>query len=361
MSGHRSTLKQINKPHKSGHSAKNPHKVFKPAAPVASILPVKGQKERRLQEREAHRKSQYNPFAELGTRHGPPKVVGFMPCSPNADPQQFLSHFNFIPEESTQQMKWPSGIIAGGQFACRIIPIPIKKDISYLIATNKAVDMIVLIFNYGEDIDSWVPPAVSILKATGLPTLLAAVYSPSGTPIPPKDINNFKRRLQSDLPSLDRVLPVSSPDEAIQFIRFLQVTTPDNLPWRSSRPYMLIQDLNINGTRCTISGYLRGAPLCLSQLITIPGVGDFRINSCNDLVPDPETLHPSTYFIPTALDPNDVNNGITPLTSSPNLADQFASIHVVNDQETETFEDFGEEVLKMNQKMKQFYPVVKKI
>ena len=102
MSGHRSTLKQKNKPHKSGHSAKPIHKIIKASAPVASIPPIKGQKERRLQEKEAHRKAQYNPNAALGTRNGPPKIVGFLPCSPSADVSQFLSHFNFSPEEGIE-------------------------------------------------------------------------------------------------------------------------------------------------------------------------------------------------------------------------------------------------------------------
>jgi len=96
MSGHRSHLKQINKPHKSGHSQKSQFKQVKPNLPGAKIVDPKGQKGRRLQQSDAKKQNKIEyiqMIKQLGTKKGPPKIFGVLPAS-KAQIQKVLSRIS---------------------------------------------------------------------------------------------------------------------------------------------------------------------------------------------------------------------------------------------------------------------------
>lgn len=297
-SAHRSVLKQKNKKHKSGHGKKDQFKDPKISTPSANLHNEKGQKDRRNQAADARRENKMmaSKLAKIvGSKNGPPKVVGILPCSANADANSFLTIFNF--QSEVENFMIHSGTICGGQFQCRITPLAIERSIDVLIDIGKVSDIIILLFFNNEPLDQWGQLAISILKSIGLPQIIAVVASPSGEPIPKSSLVNYRNYIQKDLPDVDRILPVVTPDDMTQFVRFLSVTTPKTISWKENRPNMLIQNFVVNEEQETIDiyGYLRGAPLNVHQVVTIPYLGDYYIASANDVVASDELRHPFVY------------------------------------------------------------------
>ncbi|OHT11286.1 pre-rRNA-processing protein [Tritrichomonas foetus] len=295
---HRSTFKQKNKKHKSGHQPKNQFKDPKVNAPGASIQNEKGQKDRRNQAASARRdnKMEAAKLAKLiGSKNGPPKVVGILPCSANADAPGFLNIFNFQPE--VEGFMIPSGTLVGGQFQCRITPFAIPRTIDVLIDVGKIADIIILLFLKDEPLDDWGAMAISLLKSIGMPQAIAVVASPSGEPVPRDSLVNYRNYIQKDLPDVERILPLATNDDLAQFVRFLSVTTPKSISWKENRPNMLIQNFIVNPGNNTVEifGYLKGARLNVHQVVTIPYLGDFYIAEANGAIPSEDLRHPLIY------------------------------------------------------------------
>lgn len=295
---HRSVLKQKNKKHKSGHGKKDQFKDPKVGLSSANLHNEKGQKDRRTQASESRRENKIlaaKVAKIVGSRNGPPKIVGILPCSENADAEAFTSLFDFEPE--VEDFNLQSGTIKGGQFQCRITPLPIERSIDVLIDIGKVSDIIVLLFLSEEPLDEWGANAISVLKSIGLPQIMAVVVSLNGEPISKSSLANYKTYIQKDLPDVERVLPLVTPDDMAQFVRFLSVITPKQISWKENRPYMLIQNFEVNEEKQTIDlyGYLREAKLNVHQVITIPYLGDFYIACANEIEPSDELRHPLIF------------------------------------------------------------------
>lgn len=295
---HRSVLKQKNKKHKSGHSQKNQFKDPKPSVSGPNVHNQKGQKDRRIQAAESRRSNQMT-IAKLskivGSKNGPPKNVGILPCSASADTQAFLNFFHFQPE--VEGLRLPSGTVTAGEFSCRIVPLPMEREIDAVIDVGKIADVIVLLFFKDEPLDEWGATAISVLKSIGLPQVMAAVASPSGEPIPRASLVNYRNYIQRDLPDVERILPISSDEDLAQFVRFLSLLTPKQISWKRNRPTVLIQNFEVNPRTQTIDiyGYLREAKLNIHQIVTIPYLGDYQIAEANDFVPADDLRHKIIY------------------------------------------------------------------
>lgn len=295
---HRSTLKQKNKPHKSGHKKQTEFKLIKNIVPGPAVKPEKGQKDRRISSKNSQRQNKINTaklLKNIGTKNGPPKIVGILPCSEHADPEQLLHILNFQPESNDQFFH--SGMLTSGQFSCKITPLAIQRSIDVLIDIGKISDIIILMFIRDEPLDEWGSMAISILKSIGLPQVMVCVASPNGEEVPRSTLVNYRNYIQKDLPFVDRILPLATMDDMNQFVRFLSVTTPVEISWKQNRPNMLIQRYEVqqNGN-ILIEGYLRGAPLSVHQIVTIPYIGDFQIAEANGIIPSDELRHKMIYM-----------------------------------------------------------------
>lgn len=295
---HRSTLKQKNKPHKDGHGPKNKFKTNAPQVPGRTPLPEKGQKDRREQSLEARRQKKLDvtKLAKLiGSKKGPPKVVGLLPCSEHADPDAFTGLLNFQPE--AEGLLFPSGTLTAGQFSCKIVPMSIPRNFDFLVDVGKVTDILVLVFWRDEPLDEFGRLAIRIIKSIGMPQCIAVVASPDGSPVPRDTLVQYRNMIQADIPDVSRVLSLGSEEDFEQFVRFLSVTTPKPISWKENRPYMLIQHVEVDQARGSVevSGYLRSARLNVHQVVTIPYVGDYHIEQANGIVSDPEMRHPLVY------------------------------------------------------------------
>lgn len=298
MPGHRSHLKQKNKPHKSGHSAKNPFKIIKQNVAGPSQADEKGQKGRRLQAQGARRQNKLDDVKlakQIGTRNGAPKILGILPCTEGADAVDFVSKLEF--EAECEDHSYPSGRMNAGQFECKILPLAIERDLDQLLDVGKATDLLILLMVMDEEIDEFGRMAVSVLKSIGMPMCMCIVLTADGSPVPRSYLVEMRNVIQKDLPDCERVLGLASDEDFEQFVRFVSVTVPKKIAWKENRPWMMIQGYEIlEGTGTVeIHGYLRNARLNVHQVVTIPYLGDYHIHSANDIIPDDSLRHPIIY------------------------------------------------------------------
>lgn len=349
MSGHRSHLKQKNKPHKSGHSAKQQYKVISKNLPGAKVVDPKGQKDRRMQTNDAKRQAKIDQAAlikTIGTKNGPPKIFGVLKCSESADPEYFINQLHFEPE--VEGFVYPSGTISSGNFSHRVIPLAMNNSLESLLDMGSVVDVVVLLFESGEPLSNDGQNAITILKGLGLPTCMAVIFSSNGAEIKQSLIPEYRRYIQKDLPDLDRIIPVYNEAGIGQFIRFLSVASPRNISWKENRPTMLIQNYIVNAPakQVTIQGYLRNAPLSINQIITIPNVGDFQFHSVNDKIPATNLRHEIIYENDAEADV--INDEIRP-PQTINVPDPVEPLHMSDARPNlEEEEDMGEEDFQEN-------------
>jgi pre-rRNA-processing protein TSR1 len=289
---------------------------------------------------------------QLGTKRGPPKIFGVLPASESADPHEFIEHLNFQPLEED----WitepnsniiPTGIIEQGQFVHKVIPLAFATDESERLNTildiHGIVDVVVLLFANGEPLSEQAKADISILKALGMPTTMAVVFSSNGEAIPKTLLAEYRKLIAADIPDLTRVVPVASDEDAGQFIRFLSVTSPRDISWKQNRPGFLVQNYVIDDAakRVTVQGYVRNAPLNVNQIVSIPNVGDFQILTANGIHPNPAQLH---EFIYTQSGPTDeINEEIRP-PQTVVVPDPIEPLHMADYQQPlNEEEDNGEE------------------
>lgn len=355
---HRSVLKQKNKPHKSGHSKKNPFKTIGSNSPGPGSPSLIGQKDRRKNDANLQRKSKNSRIVDqklVGTKDGPPKTIALLPVSESVDPDQFFNIWTFN-QIGTSAI--PSGELVGGQFKCIITPIIVQRNFDSVIEAGRIADIIVLLFKNGETVDAFGERAVKIIKALGVPPMMALILEQSGEEVTTATINEYKKFIHQELPDVDRVLPVATVEDYNQFVRFISVTTPKSPAWREKRPCMLIQDYSINDDfTIDVQGFLRNAPLLPHQLVTIPCIGDFRIESINDI---PANSQLADEWIISADDVINPEADVKPPQSvefdslgGGQIASDFEKINLGPQQEYE--EETQEEIEKDEQEAGQIY------
>lgn len=95
---------------------------------------------------------------------------------------------------------------------------------------------------------------------------------------------------------LAQISPLDSTADCVRLLRHLSETRLEPPVWRRSRPHLLLEGATCDapvateGATCRlhVDAYVRGVPLSPNQLVTVPGAGDFAIESIRaapELVP----------------------------------------------------------------------------
>lgn len=126
---------------------------------------------------------------------------------------------------------------------------------------------------------------IALLRTQGMPSVVATVQGFTG--LGGKQASEVRR--QAAKVTTDEfgehaklvVPPSATAATAPQLLRAITTATPRNLKWRDMRPYLLAQSMAFEagegGDVLSVSGYLRGTPLDVNQLVHVPGVGARRI------------------------------------------------------------------------------------
>jgi len=306
-----------------------------------------GGKLKRLQETKQLRKQKKaKDFLErrTGTNLGAPKIILLMPMGPSADEINLSYEILKVADRTSlhnNNSNNESFIASFENLKTRIhiITAPLSFGSFELLNISKSADVIVPIFS-AQDGDNSVSEQglqrVALLRAHGMPSVVGCLQHTTTLSI--KAAGEFKRmasKFMTDEFGEHSKLIATNPHQAListsrqekkdtegdmagggnnlkptgvdmsSFLRTLCQMPLRSLVWRDLRSYMLASDLSllqkkdfidqqvdVNNNEeepvLAVSGYLRGAPLNVDQLIHVPGIGArriFKILSTSDPCP----------------------------------------------------------------------------
>ncbi|KYQ90662.1 hypothetical protein DLAC_09296 [Tieghemostelium lacteum] len=138
----------------------------------------------------------------------------------------------------------------------------------------------------------------TMVKAQSLPTVMELIFNFSS--VPPKKKSEVKKLHQTffhfHFPDEPKVLPIDTPEESSQVIRYLESSHLNDLLWRKQRPFLLIESSKqIDNNTTVIEGFLRGNNLNSKQILNIPELGDFQIDKIEE-IKDPHIIRKRYAF-----------------------------------------------------------------
>jgi len=317
MHQHHPKLKQTNKKHKQGaKGVTNRKQRFKGADDKPARTGIKQRDKNLLKEGRQHKAKQLMKEkrsakwlqARVGTSGGPPKVVTFIKLSDLADTTSILSEVlkeaSSVIKNTTQDQGMEtegfSAVTANfAQFRQRFFFLEGFKDAGSSIEAAKVADLAVLVLPMQNGIESAVDKAgeliISLLKSQGMPSIIGVIQ---GLDIlNPKQSAEAKkvatRFFQTEFGDLFKSADAHNPT---QIFRALTTISRRQIFWREIRSYVVAEKSeyipdseNASTGTLKLTGYIRGKPVDVNQLVHVPGSGSFQLRQI-DLVPEVSTL-----------------------------------------------------------------------
>lgn len=122
---------------------------------------------------------------------------------------------------------------------------------------------------------------------------------------PMKKRNEHKQHIQKLINKWfpeEKVMPLDKNSDGVNVLRRIGNQKRKSVIYRDRRPHLLGDEIEYipdqEGAMGTlkVTGYLRGAPLSVNQLIHMPGLGDFQMIQI-DAPPDPHKIEKNKYVL----------------------------------------------------------------
>jgi len=331
------SLKQKNKEHKGSGSKREQKRGF--GAGKVSNAARKGQRstsdmavERRINRMNKKAQLTKNKKQEmwlekrLGTKQGPPKIVGIIPISAQSNAQSTLLSL-------LHSASWSSaGVDTSNQAILDTLPTSVhaiydnyRMKCTYITARDrelmsvmdiaKVADVLMIVVHCSDDweidmFDGKADELISVLKAVGMPEVVCCLQGMEtvshrkykdikrdvlrnidSTIVP--DIKSFEVRaivgdtgMEKAGVEMEEMTGFGTQNKGYQcgqMLHALSGLTARTVQWRSIRSYMCVDTVRSTmreGERViTIEGFLRGQPMPVNSLMHIPGAGASRITS----------------------------------------------------------------------------------
>eukprot|EP01129_Flabellula_baltica_P006023 TRINITY_DN221_c0_g1_i1.p1 TRINITY_DN221_c0_g1~~TRINITY_DN221_c0_g1_i1.p1 ORF type:complete len:744 (+),score=202.91 TRINITY_DN221_c0_g1_i1:52-2283(+) len=163
-----------------------------------------------------------------------------------------------------------------------------NRDILATMDIVKVADVLLFVVDVEEGIDSTGELLMSYIRAQGIPTVMFIMQGLGNIPAKKqRAAQNYVTKECQDLVNDGevKVLPLEKESDGLQVLRFVSQIKLKDLNWRSSRPYMLVDEVDFQqydnssfGT-LKLTGYLRGNKLDPNNLVVIPDYGEFQLES----------------------------------------------------------------------------------
>ncbi|DAZ99793.1 TPA: hypothetical protein N0F65_001302 [Lagenidium giganteum] len=309
MAGHHhrsGPLKQQNKKHKTGkHDSKNlivkksggkvenrpgARKTNNAAAQAKNNKAARTQRQKDLRQGKKEELMLQRRFGS-GSTLGPPKIVALVGLSGLANLREvedsILESANQI-EEPQQHglLNCTVGIFT--QHKQKVCLIECGNDLLVSLDAAKVADILVYVLPMHEGPDSCVSDEgeriISAIRSQGVPSVVGVIQGLEGHAAKAQaDLRKYGTRFFQT--EFGDAVKITQGNMNSQLTRTLMTTTPKTIHWRDARSYMLGMAAKItpNGPgndkgTLEISGYIRGKPLSVNQLIHITDVGTFQMS-----------------------------------------------------------------------------------
>uniref|UniRef100_U5EVS0 Pre-rRNA-processing protein TSR1 homolog n=1 Tax=Corethrella appendiculata TaxID=1370023 RepID=U5EVS0_9DIPT len=151
---------------------------------------------------------------------------------------------------------------------------------------------------------------INMALTQGLPTPIVCLMDLES--IPPKKRAQIKATIQKDIATIlpeEKLMSLDSGTDALNLLRRIGGQKRKTLHFRENRPHLLAEQVdfvpNQDGLTGTlqVTGYLRGIPLSVDQLVHIPGLGDFQMSQI-DAPADPHKIRKSENEASSSMEDN---------------------------------------------------------
>jgi len=299
-------LKQQNKAHKHGrHRTKGElEKSYKGRVDVKGIAKKNKQldKQQRRHQAKQIRKNKRNEVIEqkrqLGTDQAPPHVIALFTLSPLCNCDEAIENIVNSDDSIESFVKNNVKTIVSTRHRQRFTIIcPPIGDLFSILDAAKVADSFLFLLPASGELDEFSKRSLTCLIAHGLPSSIHAIQGLKHVPL--KKQNDTKKTLNKQLekwfPEI-KLHPIDSGQEAGVILRLLANQKQKRIFYRERRPYLLadhmenVGDGDVDGkSTVKISGYIRGRPLNVNQLVYLPGAGEFQMSQI-DMPKDPYSL-----------------------------------------------------------------------
>ncbi|CAG9771433.1 unnamed protein product [Ceutorhynchus assimilis] len=295
-------FKQSNKTHKHGrHRSKGSISLATKGKVSLKSLSKKNKRDlnrdqrrhQSLQIRQNKREEVLNKKRALGGLEFAPIFVSVIPLNREFDPTSALAVLSQCGEDAIVRHT-STGIthICVPRFKKKFSLIsPAKDNELDVLDTLKVADTVLFLLSavYGADdiehmVDNFGKRILSSSFAQGLPTPVVALTDLES--IAPKKRNEFKQNVQKLvaqwLPD-EKLMVLDKSADAINILRKIGDQKKKPVLYRDRRPYLYGEEVEYipdkEGPMGTlkVTGYLKGSPLSVDQLVHIPGLGEFQM------------------------------------------------------------------------------------
>lgn len=225
----------------------------------------------------------------LGTAGNAPFLVCLLPLNASIDPQSALYLLEKCDSEA-EVNRTPSGVtyITLPRFKQRftfVVP-PIGRGtelaaLDYLKVCDTTVLLLSANINTEEDslLDNWGNRIYNMAMSQGIPTPIFAVQDLES--IAPKKRQQYKAAIQK---SIDKMIPdeklmlLDTDTDALNLLRKIGAGKKNVQHNRMNRPHLYAEHAEYTDDTLKLTGFLRGVPLDVNELVHIPGLGDFQLS-----------------------------------------------------------------------------------
>jgi len=299
-------LKQQNKSHKHGrHRTKGElEKSFKGRVDVKGITKKNRQLDKQQKRHQARqiRKNKREEVIEqkrqLGAEDSPPHVIALFTLSPLCNCDEAIENIMNSDDTIVSFDKNNVKTIVSTRHRQRFTIIcPPIGDLFSILDAAKIADSFLFLLPASGELDEFSRKCLTCLIAQGLPSCIHAIQGLKNVPVKKQTDTkkNIHKQLEKWFPEI-KLHAMDTGPEAGVILRQLANQKQKRIFYRERRPYLLADHMeNVgeadedNKGTVKISGYVRGRPLSVNQLIYLPGVGEFQMKQI-DSPQDPYPL-----------------------------------------------------------------------
>ncbi|ODV90780.1 hypothetical protein CANCADRAFT_2506 [Tortispora caseinolytica NRRL Y-17796] len=283
VTSHRPSTKKEHKRFKSKHATKGElkrryqNKVSKASTKKNHHVLAKNERKNAAKQLRALKDSELDTIKRMYSKIS--KIVAVVPLCSDIDSAEIVrSLCNSVDTDPIITNAMP--IVHINRFKQSLQFITPSRSLLSILDSCQIADFVILALSGNVEVDSYAEQCLRCLTSQGISNVIPVI----------QNINNDKQKSKSTVssltsyvthffPSEKRLYLTSSPNDCSTVTRLLCQQIPKGVAWRDSRPYMMLENVNVDENLVTVSGTVRGAPLDSDRLVHIPSCGDFQVHS----------------------------------------------------------------------------------
>lgn len=225
----------------------------------------------------------------LGTAGNAPFLVCLLPLNASIDPQSALYLLEKCDPEA-EVNRTDSGVVYitlprfKQRFTFVIPPVGRGTELTtldYLKVCDTTVLLLSANVNTEQEslMDNWGNRIYNMAMSQGIPTPIFAVQDLES--IAPKKRQQYKMAIQKSIDKMipdEKIMLLDTDTDALNLMRKIGAGKKNVQHNRMNRPHLYGEKVEYQDNTLKVTGYLRGVPLDVNELVHIPGLGDFQMS-----------------------------------------------------------------------------------